>query len=64
MTISRPRKAKRWRRRMRLLTGDVAAVIIEPLIQGAGGMRMCRAEFLRALTGRVKGPGALWCSTK
>ncbi|HET8701253.1 MAG TPA: adenosylmethionine--8-amino-7-oxononanoate transaminase, partial [Nitrococcus sp.] len=26
-----------------------AAIIIEPLIQGAGGMRMCRVEFLQAL---------------
>ena len=26
---------------------DVAAVIIEPLVQGAGGMRMCRPSFLR-----------------
>jgi len=28
---------------------EVAAVIIEPLIQGASGMRVCRPEFLRAL---------------
>ena len=29
--------------------GDYAAVIIEPLIQGAGGMRMCRPQFLQQL---------------
>ncbi|MFU8813419.1 MAG: adenosylmethionine--8-amino-7-oxononanoate transaminase [Balneolaceae bacterium] len=29
--------------------GDVAAIIIEPLVQGAGGMRMCRPEFLQKL---------------
>jgi adenosylmethionine---8-amino-7-oxononanoate aminotransferase len=28
---------------------DYAAIIIEPLIQGAGGMRMCREEFLQKL---------------
>lgn len=28
---------------------QVAAIIIEPLIQGAGGMRMCRTEFLQKL---------------
>ncbi len=26
-----------------------AAIVIEPLIQGAAGMRLCRAEFLRSL---------------
>lgn len=28
---------------------DYAGIIIEPLIQGAGGMRMCREEFLQKL---------------
>mgnify|MGYP001795259406 CR=1 FL=1 len=31
-----------------------AGIIIEPLVQGAGGMRMCRAEFLRKLQQLVK----------
>jgi adenosylmethionine-8-amino-7-oxononanoate aminotransferase len=44
----------------RLLDGDeVAAVIIEPLIQGAGGMRICRPQFLQALAGLVRDAGAL-----
>jgi adenosylmethionine-8-amino-7-oxononanoate aminotransferase len=41
------------------LKDDVAAVIIEPLIQGAGGMRMCRTEFLRGMVQRVGAAGAL-----
>jgi adenosylmethionine---8-amino-7-oxononanoate aminotransferase len=28
---------------------DYAGIIIEPLVQGAGGMRMCRPEFLQKL---------------
>jgi len=38
---------------------DVAAVIVEPLIQGAGGMRFCRPQFLQILSERVKAAGAL-----
>jgi len=37
----------------------VSAVIIEPLIQGASGMRMCRPGFLVKLAARVRDAGAL-----
>ncbi len=36
-----------------------AALIIEPLIQGAGGMRMCRSEFLKELVQAAKNHGLL-----
>ncbi|MGE5515723.1 MAG: adenosylmethionine--8-amino-7-oxononanoate transaminase [Bacteroidota bacterium] len=39
--------------------GQVAAIIIEPLIQGAAGMRMCRPEFLRVLEARARDAGTL-----
>ena len=42
-----------------LAAGPVTAVLIEPLIQGAGGMRMCRPEFLRGLEARVRAAGTL-----
>jgi adenosylmethionine---8-amino-7-oxononanoate aminotransferase len=32
-----------------ILGGRCAAIVIEPLIQGAAGMRICRPEFLQAL---------------
>ncbi len=37
----------------------VSAVIIEPLIQGASGMRMCRPDFLRKLEAKVREHGSL-----
>ncbi len=40
--------------------GDtVAAFIIEPLLQGAGGMRVCRPSFLRRLVKRAREAGIL-----
>lgn len=38
---------------------EVAAFIIEPLIQGAGGMRMLRPSFLAALVDRLRAAGVL-----
>jgi adenosylmethionine-8-amino-7-oxononanoate aminotransferase len=37
----------------------IAGIIIEPLIQGASGMRMCRPDFLRALESRAREAGTL-----
>jgi adenosylmethionine-8-amino-7-oxononanoate aminotransferase len=39
--------------------GSLAAIIIEPLVQGAGGMRICRPQFVRALTELAHEAGAL-----
>ena len=33
---------------------EVVAMIMEPLVQGSSGMRMCRPEFLRALIERLQ----------
>jgi adenosylmethionine---8-amino-7-oxononanoate aminotransferase len=38
---------------------DVAALIIEPLLQGAGGMRICRPDFLRRLVQTAQDAGIL-----
>lgn len=38
---------------------DTAALIIEPLIQGAAGMRMCRPQFLQALSECLQQHGVL-----
>ena len=39
--------------------GHTAAVVVEPLIQGAGGMRMVSPRFMQGLAERVKRAGAL-----
>ena len=41
------------------LQTPTAAVILEPLIQGASGMRIVRPAFLRAVAARVQSAGAL-----
>lgn len=38
---------------------ETAALIIEPLVQGAGGMRICREKFLQRLEERVRAYGIL-----
>ncbi len=38
---------------------DCAAVIVEPLVQGASGMNMCRPEFIQALGNRLREAGIL-----
>ncbi len=38
---------------------ETAAAVIEPLVQGAGGMRMHRPEFLRAVVERLQAAGVL-----
>ena len=38
---------------------DLVAAIVEPLVQGAGGMRMCRPEFLKAWVEKLQAAGAL-----
>jgi adenosylmethionine-8-amino-7-oxononanoate aminotransferase len=38
---------------------DVAALIVEPLLQGAGGMRICRPSFLKRLVEAAQAAGVL-----
>ena len=38
---------------------ETAALIMEPLVQGAGGMRMCRPAFIRALAERLRAADVL-----
>ena len=39
--------------------GEIAAIILEPLMQGASGMRMCRPTFVKAVVERVRQAGIL-----
>ena len=39
--------------------GEIAAVILEPLIQGAGGMNICRKEFFDKMVKKFKKAGVL-----
>ncbi len=39
--------------------GETAALIMEPLIQGASGFRMCRPQFVQAVSERLKSAGVL-----
>jgi adenosylmethionine-8-amino-7-oxononanoate aminotransferase len=39
--------------------GRIAALLMEPLLQGASGMRVCRAEFVRAVAELARAHGAL-----
>jgi adenosylmethionine-8-amino-7-oxononanoate aminotransferase len=53
------REAQALEQLERALQTPTAAVILEPLIQGASGMRVVRAAFLRAVAERVRAAGAL-----
>jgi len=53
------REAAALARLDQLLTTPTAAVILEPLVQGASGMAMVRPQFLRAVQQRVRQAGAL-----
>jgi len=53
------REAEALQQPDRALDTPTAAVILEPLIQGASGMRMVRAEFLRSVAERVQRRGSL-----
>ena len=38
---------------------DIAAVIFEPLIQGAGGMKVCRKEFFDSMLKKFRDAGVI-----
>ena len=48
------RSLEQLRRLLETGADDYAAVIIEPLVQGAGGMRMCTESFLRQMQALVR----------
>lgn len=44
---------------LKLYNKEIAAMILEPLVQGARGMRMCRAQFVRKVVKLVRSYGIL-----
>ena len=56
---SKPKNRRLWRCSLSVLETPTAAVILEPLLQGAGGMSMVRPAFLRAAEGLIREAGAL-----
>lgn len=50
---------KQVRFMLEMESDKIAALIIEPLIQGAGGMRMCSTEFIANLVALVRSYGVL-----
>lgn len=54
-----PEALARLERHLEAHAASLAAVIVEPLLQGAGGMRVHSAECLRALTERARAHGLL-----
>jgi adenosylmethionine---8-amino-7-oxononanoate aminotransferase len=44
---------------LRERSGQIAALIVEPLLQGAGGMRLCRPSFLKHLVYTARAAGVL-----
>ena len=47
-------------RQLETAGAETVAAIIEPLVEGAAGMRMCRPEFLRAVEARLRAAGVLF----
>lgn len=58
--VEKEKKALQWLETHLSQYGkETAAVIIEPLIQGANGMQICRPEFLRSLEELLRSQGIL-----
>ena len=56
---AKPARCRPSRRCSPIAAHTVAALIIEPLLQGAGGMRLCRPSFLKRLVKMARDAGVL-----
>ena len=56
---ARPARCRPSRRCSPTAATRIAALIIEPLLQGAGGMRLCRPSFLKRLVKMARDAGVL-----